>query len=295
MARRAAAVPVGARSRLVVAAASFLGLVAFCWPFVVAPGRFGDTATAPLLFGALLVVVVAVVLAEVADGGIDAKAVAMLGVLSAIGAALRPLGAGTAGVDTVFVILVLAGRVYGAGFGFVLGCTTLFASALITGGVGPWMPYQMFGCAWVGLIAGLLPPARGRLEVLLLAAYGVLAGYLFGFLLNLSFWPFTLDAHSTISYLPGASFAVNARRYLAFDAATSLGWDTGRAVTNAVLLVVAGPTLLTTFRRAARRAAFDAPVAFGDATARPTPRATGLVPGALDGAGAGPGGDEPIG
>ena len=51
-----------------------------------------------------------------------------------------------------------AGRVFGPGFGFALGCTSLFASAIITGGVGPWMPYQMFGCAWIGLFAGLLPP-----------------------------------------------------------------------------------------------------------------------------------------
>ena len=91
----------------------------------------------------------------------------MLGVLSAIGAALRPLGAGMAGIETVFFLLVLAGRVYGPGFGFVLGTTTLFASALLTGGVGPWLPFQMLAAAWVGLGAGLLPrrvrgPGRDR-------------------------------------------------------------------------------------------------------------------------------------
>ena len=150
------------------------GFVAFLWPFVVAPGKFGDATMAPLMFGALLVLVLAVIVAEIADGGIDAKAIAMLGVLAAIGAALRPLGAGTAGIETVFFTIVIAGRVFGSGFGFTLGCTTLFASALITGGVGPWMPYQMFGCAWVGLFAGLLPPATGRREVLMLAAYGAL-------------------------------------------------------------------------------------------------------------------------
>jgi energy-coupling factor transport system substrate-specific component len=272
MVRDPAAIPVGGRSRLAMAVATALGAVAFCWPFVVAPGRFGDAAMAPILFGVLLLVVVMVVVAEVADGGIDAKAVAMLGVLAAIGAALRPLGAGTAGIETVFVVLILAGRVFGPGFGFVLGCTTLFASALVTGGVGPWMPYQMFGCAWVGMLAGLLPAARGRREIVMLVAYGVLAGYLFGFLANLSFWPFTVDPHSTVSYVPGASFVVNVRRYLAFDVTTSLGWDTGRAVTNAVLLTALGPVLLATFRRASRRAAFDAPVVFDGEGDRPAGR-----------------------
>src|SRR5580698_10613268 len=210
------AVRVSLRSRVVIVMASFVGFVAFLWPFVIAPHTFGDVAMAPLMFGALLVLVLAVVFAEIADGGIDAKAVAMLGVLSALGAALRPLGAETAGIETVFFTLVIAGRVFGAGFGFALGCTTLFASALITGGVGPWMPYQMFGCAWVGLFAGLLPPARGKVEVLMLAAYGAVAGYLFGFMLNLSFWAFNLDPHSVLAYAPGAAIATNLRHYLVF-------------------------------------------------------------------------------
>ncbi len=171
------------------------------WP----PGRSATPPWPRSCSAPCLILVLAVVFAEIADGGIDAKAIAMLGVLSAIGAALRPLGAGTAGIETVFFTLVIAGRVFGPGFGFTLGCTTLFASALITGGVGPWMPYQMFGCAWVGLFAGLLPPATGKREVLMLAVYGALSGYFFGFMLNLSFWPFYLDAHSAIAYLPGAA------------------------------------------------------------------------------------------
>jgi energy-coupling factor transport system substrate-specific component len=260
--KRRNALLVRPRATIAIAMASFLGLVAFLWPFVVAPGAFGQTETAPLMFGVLLVVVLAVVFAEVADGGIDAKALAMLGVLSAINAALRPLGAGTAGIETVFFILVLAGRVFGPGFGFALGCTSLFASALLTGGVGPWMPYQMFGCAWVGMFAGLLPAARGKAEIALLAAYGATAGYFFGFMLNLSFWPFAVDPTSSIAFKSGLSLAEQWHRYLLFDATTSLGWDTGRAVTNLVLICLAGPAALAAFRRAARRANFRPAVAF---------------------------------
>ncbi len=120
----------------------------------------------------------------------------------------------------------------------------------------------MFGCAWVGLFAGLLPPATGRREVLLLAGYGAAAAYFYGFMVNLSFWPFSLDPQSSIAYQPGASFSVNVHHYLIFDATTSLGWDTGRAVTTAVCIVLVGPALLATFRRASRRAAFQAPTAF---------------------------------
>ncbi|HEX5496733.1 MAG TPA: ECF transporter S component [Mycobacteriales bacterium] len=266
-----AAIRVRPRSAVTIVMASFLGLVAFLWPFVVAPGAFASTETPPLVFGVLLLVVLAVVFAGVADGGIDAKALAMLGVLSAVNAALRPLGAGTAGVETVFFVLVLAGRVFGPGFGFALGCTSLFASALLTGGVGPWMPYQMFGCAWVGMFAGLLPRLRGRAEIAMLAGYGALAGYLFGFMLNLSFWPFSLDPSSSIAYQPGLSFTGQWHRYLLFDATTSLGWDTGRAVTNLVLVALAGPAVLAVFRRAARRADFRPAVAFVPPTTTPQP------------------------
>jgi energy-coupling factor transport system substrate-specific component len=260
--RRTVAIRLRPRSIIALTIATLLGLVCFLWPFVLVPGHFGNTYTPPLMFGAVLLIVLAVVFAEIADGHIDSKAIAMLGVLSAINAGLRPLGAGTAGIETVLFMLVFAGRVFGPGFGFAMGCTSLLASAVITGGVGPWLPYQMFGCAWVGLFAGLLPPCRGRRELAMLAAYGVFAGYFFGFMLNLQFWPFSVDPGSSISYLPGAPFVLQWHRYLVFDATTSLGWDTGRAVTDLVCILALGPAALTTLRRAARRAHFSPAVTF---------------------------------
>ena len=97
----------------------------------------------------------------------------------------------------------------------------------------------------------------------MLAAYGAVAGYLFGFLLNLSFWPFSLDPSSSVAYRPGLTFVQEWHRYLLFDATTSLGWDTGRAITNVAAIVLVGPAVLAAFRRAARRANFLPPVAAG--------------------------------
>jgi energy-coupling factor transport system substrate-specific component len=253
------AIRLGTTPRLSLAIASAIGLVAFFWPFLLSPSDASSTFLPPLLFGAILILVLAVVFADIAHDGIDAKAIAMLGILAAVGAAIRPLGAGTAGIETIFFTLVIAGRVFGPAFGFALGCTTLLASALLTAGVGPWMPYQMFGCAFVGLVAGLLPPVARRLEVPMLAAYGAISSYAFGFLINLSFWPFNTDPHSTVAYLPGAPLSVNIHRYLVFDATTSLGWDTGRAITTATCILILGPALLATFRRASRRACFRPP------------------------------------
>jgi energy-coupling factor transport system substrate-specific component len=251
------------RSSLVLALASAAGLAMFFWPLFAspAPAATAHSTDAPLVFVLILPVLIAIVLSEISAGGIDAKALAMLGVLSAINAALRPLGAGIAGVETVFFMLVLAGRVFGPGFGFVLGCTSLFASALLTAGVGPWLPFQMIASAWVGLGAGLLPRRpRGRAEIAMLIGYGVVAAYFVGFLMNLWFWPY-LSADTHLAFVPGDPIVANLRRFGAFTLVTStLGWDTGRAITNALAIGLVGPAVLAVLRRAARRAAFDAPV-----------------------------------
>jgi energy-coupling factor transport system substrate-specific component len=160
--------------------------------------------------------------------------------------------------------------VFGPGFGFVLGATTLFASALVTGGVGPWLPYQMVGAAWVGLGAGLLPRATGRREVVMLAAYGAVAGLLYGVALNFSFWPFTAGMESDLSYVAGAPPWDNLRRFGVFSLATSIWWDLGRAATNVVLVLLTGRPVLATLRRASRRAAFDAEVRFEEEPPRHT-------------------------
>ena len=65
-----------------------------------------------------------------------------------------------------------------------------------------------------------------------------------------------------MGFVPGAPVSENLSHYALFYLATSLGWDLPRGVLNAVLVVVAGPALLRVFRRASRRAAFDAPAAF---------------------------------
>ncbi len=201
----------------------------------------------------------------IADVGLDAKAIAMLGVLAAAGAALRPLGAGTAGIEPMFFLMVLSGRVLGPGFGFVLGAVSMFASALLTGGVGPWMPFQMLSMGWVCMGAGLLPGAgtlRGRGELWLLAAYGAVASVLYGTVMNLQGWPYLGGLATGVSFVPGDPLAENLARFVAYCLATSLGWDLPRAVVTVVLSLALGPAVLKALRRATRRAAFEAPVTF---------------------------------
>ncbi|MEI5100610.1 ECF transporter S component [Streptomyces sp. PmtG] len=169
---------------------------------------------------------------------------------------------------------------FGPGFGFVLGCTSLFASALLTAGVGPWLPFQMIASGWIGLGAGLLPKrVTGRAEIVMLAAYGVVVAYAFGFLMNMWFWPFTLGPGTDLSFVPGAPVVENLRRFAAFTLITStFGWDTGRALTNLIAIVTLGPAVLAVLRRAARRAAFGAPVTLSAAAAAPSPDSASASP-----------------
>jgi energy-coupling factor transport system substrate-specific component len=263
VARPAVAIRLPPRSVAGLALVSTVGVVAFGWPFLAdADSRLTHSVDAPWLFAALLPMLIVVVVAQLADGEMDAKSVAMLGVLAAVGTGLRVLGTGAGGVEPVFFLLVVAGRAYGAGFGFVLGQLTLLASALVTGGVGPWLPFQMITAGWVGLGAGLLPPLRGRAEIAMLAAYGALAGLFYGLLINLWFWPFATYADSAVSFDPGASVGANLARYTAFFVVTSLVWDVVRAVFTATFCLVAGRPVLAALRRAGRRASFRAEAGF---------------------------------
>ncbi|HEY5833441.1 ECF transporter S component [Streptomyces sp.] len=260
-------VRLGVRSVAVLGLVSAIGVAAFGWPLLAVHGSSvaAHSADAPWLFAALLPLLVTVVIATVSDTGMDAKAIAMLGMLAAAGAALRPLGAGTAGIEPMFFLMVLSGRVLGPGFGFTLGSLTMFASALLTGGVGPWMPFQMLAMGWVTMGAGLLPrpdTLRGRGEAALLAGYGAVSAVGYGTVMNLQGWPYLGDLTSNIAYDPDAALPTNLARFTAYCLTTSLGWDLPRAALTAVLSFTLGPPVLRALRRATRRAAFSAPVTF---------------------------------
>jgi energy-coupling factor transport system substrate-specific component len=257
-------VPLRGRSALALAVVSAVGLVAFGWPFLTEPGSALDdshSGDAPVLFVVILPLLAAIVLAELTSGGMDAKSVAMLGMLGAVGGALRALGPGTAGLEPSFAVVIIGGRVFGRGFGFVLGAVTVFTGALITGGVGPWLPFQMMAAGWVGFGAGCLPRAGGRAEVLLVAAYAFAAGLLYGLVMNIWFWPFASYGPET-SFVAGDPLPANLARYGVFYLTTSLLWDLGRSVLSLVVVLLAGRSLLRALRRAGRRAAFDVPVVF---------------------------------
>jgi energy-coupling factor transport system substrate-specific component len=250
------------RSIIAIVLCSLVGIMAFGWPLLASESSaaMAHSADAPWFFAAFMPLLLAVVLAQLADGGMNAKSIAMLGVLSAVICVLRPLGAGTIGIEPMWVVLILAARALGPGFGFCLGALSMGASALITGGIGPWLPFQMIAAAWVGLGAGLIrgPRDGSWREIGITSAYAGIACYAYGLVMNLWIWPFTTGLASAIAFEPGAGIAINLQHWLAFSIATSLAFDIPRAVLTIVLIGVLGRPTLAVLRRASRRAVFDA-------------------------------------
>ena len=248
------------RAATTLAATTLVGLAAFGWPFLAKRGSgLAHSTDAPWLFVLLIALLAALVMAELSGGGMDAKTVAVLGVLAASGGALRVFSAGTAGLEPMFFLVVVSGRVLGRGMGFVLGALAVLVGAFLTGGIGPWAPFQMIAAGWVGFGAGCLPAASGRPERVVLAVYGLVAGLLYGVVMNLWFWPFlTSGVPSGMAFSAGDPVTVNLAHYGAFYLATSLGWDLPRGVLTAVLVLVAGRPVLASLRRGTRRAAFGA-------------------------------------
>lgn len=261
------AVPLGIKSKIAIALITVIGITSFLWPFFAPSDSFvvAHSTDAPLIFAVIIPLLLVLVLAQLSEGGMNSKSIALLGVLAAVIAALRPLGAGLGGIEPIWVILILAGRALGPGFGFVLGAVSLFVSAMFTGGVGPWLPFQMLAAAWVGLGSGLLPRATGKREIALISVYAAGATIAFGFVLNLWFWPFSLNLPEQIAFMPGGSVGDNLLAWMRFNIATSLGFDLPRAFLTVLLIVIAGRPILFLLRRASRKAAFGAPVTFENA------------------------------
>lgn len=227
-----------------------IGVAALLYPFAVPAGGqvsgdpfSGRGLEAPALTIVLLAVTLGVLLLEVQGEAVSAKTVAALGVLVAATSILRFVEVaipGPGGFSPIFVPVILCGYVYGARFGFLMGTLTMLVSALITGGIGPWLPYQMFAAGWVGLTSGWLPRPRNQaLALVELTLFAFLWGIAYGAILNLFFWPF-MGAGSATSFNPDAGMGTAVRSYAAFYIATSLVWDVTRALGNAALVLLLG-------------------------------------------------------
>ena len=163
------------------------GLVLF-----LAPLWLGSRFPQPVLLFSALVAVSAVVALAVAlqTNRLSTRLLAILAALVAIDATLRlVIVIGLLGFSPIFFLVIAGGFVMGPSFGFACGALTLLLSALLTAGLGPWLPYQMLAAGWVGMGAGYVGRISGRLPsrktIVLLSLYGCATGFAYGILLDL--------------------------------------------------------------------------------------------------------------
>jgi energy-coupling factor transport system substrate-specific component len=258
-------------SLVIYGLSTLLGALAFVYPFLQSTVRKeammgqAHARDAPLLLTLLVGICFTAILLEVQAEAGGAKLVALVGILVSINSLLRFAEVaipGPGGFSPIFFLIVLTGYVFGGGFGFLMGSLTLLASGLITGSIGPWLPYQMYTAGWIGLSAPACRPLvtmlRGRgtwREVLVLAVFGGVWGLIYGAIMNIWFWPFAIgpaDQH----WQPGMGVTDTLNRYFVFYAVTSLPWDMTRLLGNVVLILAFGLPTLRALRRFRRRFAF---------------------------------------
>ncbi len=262
-------------SGAIYALSGAIGVLSFIYPFfgplTTVSDSYGRGTDAPLMTAALVGLSVIALLVELQGQTLSAKTVAMLGVLVAFSSVLRFIEVAIpmpGGFSPIFAPIIVAGYVFGGRFGFLMGVFTLLASALITGGVGPWLPYQMFTAGWAGLTAGWLGWANGcvkesrftffasRLDVPILCIFGFIWGLLYGLIINLYFWPFAAGPTGQ-AWESGIGLSQALARYSAFYLTTSLAWDMARAVGNVALILFIGPPMIKALERFRRRFYFE--------------------------------------
>jgi energy-coupling factor transport system substrate-specific component len=245
-----------------------LGFLSLISPFILPQARnlSSQTAAFPIMVSLIIMLCLLIMVFEAQSSLLDSKMTAFLAVLTAINAGLRFLEnaiPGPGGFSPTFFLIILSGYFFGSRIGFLMGAMTLFVSGLITGGIGPWLPGQMITAGWVGQSAVLITLLVNQLrwrdktgEIVLLAIFGAFWGMFYGLVMNLWFWPF-LGAGIGQTFTQTVSALENFQRYIAYYLATSLIWDTTRAIGNVLMIFIMAKPVLKIFQRFYQRFSFQ--------------------------------------
>jgi energy-coupling factor transport system substrate-specific component len=244
---------------LPIGVVSLVGIVLFSWPFLGS----GLPASTPA-WTLTIACVVGLFLIETGMRQLDSRAVALLAAIAAIDTALRlAVIEGIGGFSPIYFLVLCAGYVFGTSFGFLAGALSILVSALAGGGMGPWVPYQVFAVGWVGVAAGLAGQwSRGSRvpdwrDVVVLAAVGGVMGWVVGALLDITDWIPAYRGNPTLGWLPGMDAATSLVHFGRFYLLTSLAYDTFRAVGNVLMVVALGAPVMAALARLRVRLTFE--------------------------------------
>ncbi len=243
------------RSNFLLAISFIAGSFALGWP-IFASSESIETwqqYSGPTLSLILLPIALALIASDLLSHQLNTRTLALVGILTALAVAVRPLGAGVAGIEPMWAVFIIAGRALGAHIGFVLGITAMLTSGFVTGAIGPWLPYQMLLAAMIGAGAGLLPKFSGKSEVAMLTAYSAVTAFLLGWFLNLWFWPNTSGLQAGLGFNPLDNPLERVTAWVNFSLISSAGFDIPRSLLTATLVGLSAGQLLKVIRRFTRQ------------------------------------------
>ena len=241
------------RSKSLLLISNFAGLIAFFWPFLPLGSSQPIFARTAFSF-AIGMFAIAMIASETSERLLDSKTVAIIGVLAALISALRLLGAGAIGIEPMWFLLIIATRAFGIALGYPLALVSFGVSALISGGVGPWLSFQMFAAGWIALGVALIPrKLSGRMEVAALSIYGIATSFFFGLVMDLQLWPWLVGTDTQLSFDSRLGAIENLSRFLTFHLASAMAWDLPRALTTSLLIAISARPILNSLRRASLR------------------------------------------
>lgn len=115
---------------------------------------------------------------------ITSREIVILAILAAIAAVSRVPFAALPSVQPTSFVIIIAGLVFGAESGFIVGAVAAIVSNIFLG-QGPWTPWQMYAWGMIGMTAGLLRNTWWMKQMWGKLLFGFFWGYLFGWFMNL--------------------------------------------------------------------------------------------------------------
>ena len=184
----------------------------------------------------LAVLAVAAFFFEFEAAAVSSKEVVLVAMLGTISAVLRVPFAAIPNVQPCTYLIICSGYVFGPVAGFMVGAITALISNFFLG-QGPWTPYQMLAWGLAAVSAAYvrrLNPGKVGLIV-----FGVIWGYLYGWLMNTWFW---------VSF----TYPLTLRTFVVTQF-SSIWFDTFHAAGNAIFLGVFGLKTITILERFKKR------------------------------------------
>jgi len=173
-------------------------------------------------------------------GAAGSKEIALVAMLGTISAVLRVPFVAIPGVQPCTFLIICSGYVFGPIAGFMVGAVTALVSNFFLGH-GPWTPYQMFAWGMVGTSAVLVKRLRfGRIGLVI---FGIVWGYVFGWIMNVWFWA------SFVYPLTLKTFMV--------AQLNSVWFDTFHAIGNAIFLGLFGLKTIGALERFRKRFSWE--------------------------------------